>query len=226
MTGILKKAMRGAATAGAALSLEQHRANIEAKKMERMRQYQTEDRQVEQEFRTSERKANEAHDLKMLDKGKGGGAVQGDVQLMNYFQEKGIANSPEEAMNMVREMGTDPSKVILDVAKGMQEIDGGSKPFAEYVKMAEGDVKALRERLNPKKEPAPANNTNPKGIISSGMSVDQGGMIDSAMDSALATTPPPTGGTDTVKIQTDDDYNKLSPGTRYVAPDGKVRIKK
>lgn len=187
MTGILKKAMRGAMTAGADIAMEEHRASIQAKRDARLQSFQSSDRAAEQEFRTSERVASEKHDLNMLkERDKvGGGATQGDIQLMNYFQEHGIAKSPEDAFRLVREMDTDPSKVIIDIAKGMHAIDD-SKSFDEHLKQAETDVKSLRERLNPPK-PAPAapvkDKPAGKGII--GGAMGGGSMIDQAIDSAM-----------------------------------------
>ncbi len=229
MTSLLKKGLRGAASVGAELSMEQYRANLDEKKMARLQQYQTGERKDEQAFRTSERVAGQQHDLnmqKLQNEGAGGGQ-QGDIQLMNYFQEHGIAKNPQEALNLVREMDTDPSKVIIDIAKSLHTANPDLS-FDQHLQQAENDVKSLRSRLNPPPaEPKPMPAGGPKagkGIISGGMS--GGSMIDQAMDSALAATPPPSGGSDTVKIQTDDDYMKLTSGTRYVAPDGKVRVKK
>lgn len=232
MTGILRKALRGAATKGAELSMENYRANIQAKRDAKL-----------QSFQTSERVAGEAHDIKLQklqNEGRaGGGATQGDIQLMNYFQERGLASTPNEAYALAQKMNTDPSKVILDISKSLRESDDqyDRKPLDHYIKIAEGEVKGLNERLNPQK-PKPGAPTNentvgskPKGIINSGMSVDSGGMIDQALDSALTATqrPDQSGSSnlsDTVKIQTEADYMKLPSGTRYIAPDGKVRVKK
>lgn len=233
----LSKFIRGGATAGAQLTMEQYRANLDTKKMEKLQQYQTGERQAEQEFRTSERVAGEKHDIELQKAGKGAGATQGDIQLMNYFQEHGIAKSPEDALKMVREMDSDPQKLIVDIAKSMQAADaqdgmGERKSFDEYLKQAETDIGSLRERLNPKPQsaaPAEGKPSPGKGLLNSNMSVDQGGMIDQALDSAPHPEPAKTGSSnlvDTVKIQNDEDYQKLAPGARYIAPDGKVRIKK
>lgn len=248
MTSILSKAMRGAATAGAELSMENHRANIQAKRDAKLQQYQSGDRIADQEFRTSERVAGEAHDLKLQkleNEGRvAGGATQGDIQLMDYLQQHGIASSPDDAYNKVREMDTDPQKVIMDIAKSMQAADDeySRKPFGEYVKIAETEVSSLRERMNPKKpEPAAPTKDNAKpsgkGIIGSSMMVDQGGMIDQAIDSAVASgaaepkpgvTPPATSSSvgGAVRIKGDEDYKKLASGTQYIGPDGKLRVKK
>lgn len=216
MTGFLRKAMRGAATAGAQLSAENHRARLQDMRDARLQKYQT-----------SERVAGQEHDLEMLKAGKGSGAQQGDIQLMNYLQEHGIASSPDDAFNKIREMDTDPSKVIVDIAKSMQATDASSgmadpKPFASYLEQAEKDVNSLRERMNPKK-PKPGAPTKdnaqggskPTGILNSGMSVDQGGMIDQALDSA-----PEPGAQPTSTSASLPPMNERKVGQRYDTPRG------
>ncbi len=227
MTGILKKGLRGLSAAGAEMSMENHRANIQVKRDAVLQKYQT-----------SERQAGEKHDIEManLNHKLGGGGTQGDIQLMNYFIEHGIAASADDAYNKVREMNTDPSKVILDVAKSMQAADNeyDRKPFEDYVKVAETQLNALRERQSPKKEPPkeqPQGGPR-KGILNQGM-----GKSDHPIDQMLANNgfmpgsegpaaQPAAPAGETVRIQSEDDYNKLASGTRYVAPDGKTRVKK
>lgn len=230
MTNPLKKALRGAAGVGAELSMDQYRANLDEKKQARLQQYQTGERLAEQEFRTSERVAGEQHDKDManLNQKLGGGGTQGDIQLMNYFQEKGIARTPEEAYNKVRELDTDPTKVIVDIAKGMYAADD-SKSFDEHLKRAEADVKALRERMNPGKPKAAEPIPQPTG---GPLKPRKGGLIESLLDQSMglqgesgAPSFNPTS-SETVRIQNDDDYKKLASGTRYIAPDGKLRVKK
>lgn len=237
MGGFLQKAVRGAASAGAELSMENYRASAQDKRDKKLQSYQT-----------SERVAGEAHDIKMQKlRNEGaaqGGGRQGDIQLMNYLQDKGLASTPEEAYTLAQQMDTDPTKVILDIAKSMQQSDVSSgmvdqKPFSKYVKEVEGDVSALRERMNPRKKDSVAQPTGGplknKGVLNSSAQsdnpIDQMLAADGLNNPSVSTPsqPSPSGGSDVnslIRIQGDDDYKKLASGTRYIAPDGKTRVKR
>lgn len=181
MTGILQKALRGAATAGAQLSMEQVRANILAKRDEQLNKYRTDDRMAEQEFRTSERKAGQefqaagredqqAHDLelqKLENEGrKTGGAVQGDIQLMEYMVKNGVASDQEDAFKLIKTMKTDPNKGVMELAKMLQAADTAnaeSRPVEDYLKEAKG---LAQQYLTTESEKP----TGGKGIVGAAMS--------------------------------------------------------
>jgi hypothetical protein len=215
MAGIIRKALRGAATAGAQLSMEQVRANILAQRDERLQSYRTDERMADQEFRTASQEDQQAHDLelqKLQNEGKGG-AVPGDIQLMEYMVKHGVAGDHDEAFKLIKTMKTDPNKGVMELAKMLQAADETnmeSRPVEEYLKEA---TTLAQQYLATESEPEPG-----KGIVGSAMDTTTGSWEPAASSgpgsSSSSANASSAGGAQNQAPQSALDFLKKNPGLK------------
>lgn len=169
MPKLLRKALRGAASVGAQGMMMEHASQIRAKRDAVLRQYSLEDQQTaaaasseaaagKRAAQVEDREDKQKHAIeleKLKQSGTGsGGAVQGDIQLMEWFLDRGVAENPDEARTMVQQMNTDPTKLIFNAALKMSEsetVTSRRKPLSDYVKIVEDELGELKKRMNKKK---------------------------------------------------------------------------
>lgn len=164
--------------------------------------------------RASSRRAREdqqRHDLEMRRTG-GGRAQQGDIQLMNYLIDNGVAGNHDEAFRLAKTMKTDPTKAVVDIAQSMQKLDADNpmtdpRDFESYVKDAEKVVQGIYDRYQGGGQRGDAGPGGAAGGMAVGSASSSGGM-GSAGDALEKPAEP----------KTREEFEALPSGTWYISP--------
>lgn len=265
----LRRGIAGAAQAGAALSMEQHRANIMAKRDQRLQEYDQQSQQQRQAYGTSERVAGQEFSAGENEKTR---AQQLDLQaLKNQKTTAEAAGKVPEYEKVLRKMsaetynsslgdafnfeGDNADKAALlaqrsvEIYKGMEAPDTtvAYKQALDELRQQESQQSEDEIRSQPSEDEIRSIRSQVEkeakdkaGFFSSDQSdfgmprtdwinqqvQQRTGLLNGAASGMGSPSPSSQAQpSSVVQIKDDDEFNKLKSGTRFIGPDGRVRIK-